>query len=189
MDMDRKLDYVFFTVRDLARKVFATIVNDLTEMLTKSCPENTRICIVHFDHNDEDRIGDTAIIREQVQLEYTKLKPDSDHTTIQTCVAAGLMESLTEDDRWYITVDIPSCNMHLEYEFWIEKDETDTFDEATAYEFKGSYHGNSMPSDMTEYEGYKFYKKFVNESIQKIVGCAHVAVRTDPDDPDAFSYR
>lgn len=188
MDKNRKLDYVFFTTREFTTKLFTTIVDDLTNMLVQSCPEDKRISVVNFDQDDDKITNDSRVVQ-QIQLEYTTIKPDTNTASIQLCVALGLMASTKDDNIWYIVVDIPTSHTHLEYEFWIEKEENDTIDEATAYTFHGTSHSNGMPSDMTEYQGYKFYKNFIKESIDKVVSHAHVAVRTDPNDPDAFIYR
>ena len=187
MDNTRKLDYVFFTVREFAYKIFETVVNDFKDMLMKSCPEDKRICIFTFDHDDSHDTTE-ASVRGHVQLEYLTINPDAKSVSTQLCVGIVLMESLTSD-KWYLIVDIPATRNHFEYEFWIEHDDNDTVDEKTAYSFRGTTRSNALSHDMTDYQGYKYYKQFLYESIQSIVGNSHVAVRTNPDDPDAFVYR
>lgn len=187
MDTNRKIDYVFFTVREFAHKIFSTVVNDLTDMLMKSCPKDKRICIFNFDQDNSHDTAD-AIVHEHVQLEYLTINPNADRASSQMCIGLVLMESRTSD-KWYLIVDIPATKNHFEYDFWIEHDDNDTVDEKTAYSFRGTSRSNGISHDMTDYQGYKYYKKFLYDSIQSIVGNSHVAVRTNPDDPDAFVYR
>lgn len=187
MDNTRKLDYVFFSLREFAYKIFETVVTDFKDMLMKSCPEDKRICLFTFDL-DGSHDTNEASVRGHVQLEYLTINPDAKSVSTQLCVGIVLMESLTSD-KWYLIVDIPATRNHFEYEFWIEHDDNDTVDEKTAYSFRGTTRSNSISHDMTDYQGYKYYKQFLYESIQSIVGNSHVAVRTNPDDPDAFVYR
>ena len=187
MDNTRKLDYVFFSVREFAYKIFETVVNDFKDMLMKSCPEDKRICLFTFDL-DGSHDTDEASVRGHVQLEYLTINPDAKSVSTQLCVGIVLMESKTSD-KWYLIVDIPATRNHFEYEFWIEHEDNDPVDEKTAYSFRGSSRSNGIPHDITDYQGYKYYKQFLYESIQSIVGNSHVAVRTNPDDPDAFVYR
>lgn len=187
MDKNRKLDYVFFTVREFAYKIFETVVNDFKDMLMETCPEDKRICLFTFDL-DGSHDTNEASVRGHVQLEYLTINPDAKSVSTQLCVGIVLMESLTSD-KWYLIVDIPATRNHFEYEFWIEHDDNDTVDEKTAYSFRGTTRSNALSHDMTDYQGYKYYKQFLYESIQSIVGNSHVAVRTNPDDPDAFVYR
>lgn len=184
----RKIDYVFFTVRELAYKVYATVINDLTDMLIGACPKDKRICVINFDHNDDDEDNDLAVFHEHSQLEYTTIKPDGNRASVQTAIIIGLVENCQED-KWHLIVDIPATRNHFEYDFWIEKDEDDDFDPNTAYRFGGTSRSKGVPETMDEYNAYKYYKQRIYDSIQNIIGNAHVAVRTDPDDPDAFVYR
>lgn len=190
MDKNRKLDYVFFTIREFTTKVFNTVVDDLTDMLMKNRPDDKRICIIHFDQEDGEKTVDgLGTVINQVQLEYSTIKSDTNTSSVQLCAMVGMLESTVKEDMFHITIDIPSNHTHLEYDFWIGKDENDTMDDATNFCFRGSSRGRLMSSDADGYQGYKYYKEFFHDSIAKVFAHAHVAVRTDPNDPDYFVFR
>ena len=189
-DDTRKIDYVFFTAREFSKKVFNEIVVNLEDLLLKSCPKDKRICSINMNESENEQSDDgTVKTIEQIQLEYSDRKPETNSVNVQTCVVVGLMESLVEEDTYHIVVDIPSSGTHLEYDFHIEKDEDDDFDKDTAYRFQGGSRSRGIPEDFTAYQGHKFYKKFVNDVIRNMFEHSHVAIHTDPNDPDAFVYR